>query len=247
MLRLLALAALLLLLAIPIAPSVAQEGTPAASLPAGPAPGGLARAPLPAGRAEISGLFARLPEAVAGEARTDPDAGESADRLVAAYGAVDPAFGPPLSLQALDLSSGDLFPPDFTAEAFVASVAGVPDYGAEAFGRDGDLVWVRATTTAGVVGDKPGTPTITRPIFTLAWGHATSPWLFTAAAPTPEALDALVDAFVATATSSPATASPAASPATGTPSTPAASPVSTVPDGTLLLWPAPAEPLDRSR
>ncbi len=202
----------------------AQEATPAATLPDAPAPGGLGRVQLPADRAAIAALFARLPETVAGEPRTETDAGASADRLIVAYGVVDPAFGPPLTLQALDLSSGDFYPVDFTAGAFVAAVADVPDYGTDAVGREGDLVWVRATTTVSVAGDRPGTPTITRPIFTLRWGNATSPWLFGAAASTPEELDALIGAFVATAGSSPGTPPP---------STPVASPISTALDGAL--------------
>ena len=208
-------AVLLLLLASRSISGVAQEATPAATLPAAPAPGGLGRVQLPADRADIAALFARLPEAVAGETRAETDADASADRLIVAYGAVDPAFGPPLTLQALDLSSGDFFPVDFTAGAFVATVADVPDYGADAFGREGDLVWVRATTTGGVAGDRRGTPTITRPLFTLGWGNATSPWLFGATAFTPDGLDALIDAFVATAGSSPGTPPPAVTPTPG--------------------------------
>ena len=238
--------ALLLLLLAQVGPSEAQVATPVATLPEAPAPDGLGRIQLPADRTEISALFARLPETVGGETRTELDANERADRLVVAYGAADPAFGPPLSLQALDFSSGDFFPTDFTAGAFVASVAGVPDYSAEAFGRDGNLVWVRATTTAGADGTKPGTPTLTRPIHTLAWGQVTSPWLFTAAAPSPQALDALVDAFVTTA-SDRGTASPIASPAPGTPSTLATNPMATSLDGVLSLSPALPARRDRAR
>ncbi len=227
--------ALLLLLATRITPSAAQETTPAATLPTVPAPGGLGRTPLPADATEIAALFARLPGTVAGETRVEVDGSASEDRLIVAYGPVDPAFGPALSLQALDLSSGDFFPEDFTAGAFVASVVGVPDFGAEAFGRDGDLVWVRATTAAGVAGDRPGIPTVTRPIYTLSWGNAASPWLFGAAASTPEGLEALVDAFVATAEFSPGAASPDATPVISTPSTPTASPMSTAPGSALLL------------
>ncbi len=234
MLRPLALlVALLVLLGSHVVSGAAQEATPTATLPTAPAPSGLSHVPLPADRAEIEALFAALPETVAGETRAELDTGASPDRIVVAYGVVDPALGPPLSLQALNFAAGDFFPTDFTAGAFVASVAGVPDYGAEAFGRDGDLVWVRATTVAGVEGDKPGTPTITRPIFTLAWGNVTSQWLFTAAAPSPEGLNALVAAFAAAAASVSGAASPAATPATGTPSTPAASPVATFSNGTL--------------
>ncbi|HEV2109061.1 MAG TPA: hypothetical protein VGR16_12425, partial [Thermomicrobiales bacterium] len=106
-------------------------------------------------------------------------------------------------------------PKDFTAGVFVASVIEIADYGAETFGREGNLVWVRAETTAGMAGDKPGTPELIRPIYTFAWGEVDSPWLFAAASFTPEGLEALVTAFVTTATDPLGTPAPDATPGAG--------------------------------
>ena len=183
-----------------VAPAVvhAQASTPELQLPTVMAPLGLGAVTLPDDAASIAELFARLPAAVANEPRTSPLEDET-DRITASYGEVDPGFGPPLSLQVLDFTSGDFFPRDFTVADFVASAADTDDYDAVAFGQDGTLAWVQAETTAGVAGDKPGTPTVSRVIHTLAWGEATGSWLFTAAAFSPEGLDALVGAFVAAA------------------------------------------------
>ncbi len=235
MLRPLALAlTLLLLLASDVASRTAPEATPAVALPEAPAPGGLGRVQLPADRADITALFGRLPETIAGEPRAETDRRGPTDRLVVAYGADDPVLGPQLTLQALDLSSGAFFPADFTAGIFVASVASVPDYRIDAFGRDGDLVWVRASTTVSGEGDRPGTPISSRPLLTLSWGNTTSPWLFSATAPTPDDLDALVDAFVATAKSDPGTAVPDATPAAGTHSASAPDPTVVTSTGSIV-------------
>ncbi|HEV2107991.1 MAG TPA: hypothetical protein VGR16_06990 [Thermomicrobiales bacterium] len=190
----------------------AHMATPApSSLPEAAAPFGLGKVALPSDAEGVAALFARLPEELDGETRNGvPD--RQGERVVASYGPPDAMFGPPLSLQAINFKDGDFFPKDFTAGVFVARVIETADYGAETFGREGNLVWVRAETTAGVACDKPGTPELIRPIYTLAWGEADSPWLFTAASFTPEGLEALVTAFVTTATDAPGTPAPAATP-----------------------------------
>ncbi len=196
----------LVLICTLVGPAVvhAQASTPDPQLPARTAPLGLGAVTLPDDAAGIAELFARLPTAVANEPRTSPPEDE-ADRITANYGAATPDFGPPLSLHVLDFTSGDFFPRDFTVADFVASAAGTSDYDAVAFGQDGTLAWVRAETMAGVAGNKPGTPTISRTISTLAWGEVTRSWLFGAAAFSPEGLDALVSAFVKAAENQPAT------------------------------------------
>ncbi len=192
----------------------AQQATPGlAPLPTATAPFGLGRVILPADASSIGILFARLPDAIGTEAHVVVP--ESGDRLTVAYGAVDPAFGPPLALQAINFTTGDFFPKSFTASDFVATAASSADYGATAFGRDGTLVWVRAESTAGVAGNRPGTPTIRRPIFTLAWGESTEPWLFTAIAFTPEGLATIVSTFVTAANGPPGTPAPDATPLAG--------------------------------
>ena len=192
----------------------ARQASPAApDVPVATAPFGLGTVALPTTEAEIVALFTRLPTTIADEPRAAL-AGRDTGRLSVAYGRDEDGLGPPLVIQALDFTRGDFFPSDFTADQFVRTVARVPDYGTEAFGRDGSLYWVQATTTVGVAGDQPGTPTLSRPDFTLAWGEASSPWLFGVAATSPTGLAALVTAFVSLAgglpASPPATPSPIA-------------------------------------
>lgn len=190
-----------------------QANQAAADVPTATAPFGLGTIALPATEAEIAALFARLPTTLAGEPRAALSARDTGG-LSMAYGTDEDGLGPPLTIQAQDFTRGDFFPTDFTADQFVRTVAGVPDYGTEAFGRDGSLYWVQATTTVGVAGDRPGTPTLSRPVYTLAWGEASSPWLFGVAATSPTGLASLVTAFVSLAgglpASPPATPSPIA-------------------------------------
>ncbi|MBA2753668.1 MAG: hypothetical protein H0U40_04295 [Chloroflexia bacterium] len=190
--------------ATPVSP--APSGLPVAA-----APFGLGSVVLPNDQAGVEALFDRLPDEMGGEPLSlGPE--RSGERTVASYGESDPLFGPSLTLQAINFAEGDFFPRDFTGVQFVASAAGTADYGAETFGRDGNLAWVRAETTAAVAGDRPGTPEAARPIYTLAWGELDSPWLFTAAAVDAEGLRTLVTAFVTAATADQATPVPMASP-----------------------------------
>lgn len=213
--------ALLALFAGPLATGATTHtgvATPMASdLPESPAPFGLGSVTLPRDEQAIAALFRQLPEKVDGQPR-DQSLEPQGGRRVAAYGTPDPTFGPLLFLQVMNFEEGDFFPKDFTAGTFVAATAENMDYGTESFGRDGDLVWIQAQSQAGVAGDKPGTPESVRSIYTLAWGEVGSPWLFSAAAFTPEGLEALVRAFVTTASAPPATPGPGATPdAAGTP------------------------------
>ncbi len=178
--------------------TLAQEASPGPlALPLARAPFGLGSVALPSNFPAIEALLGELPKSVAGEVR-GPLMRET-DRVQAPFGVADLQFGPPMALAALSFSDGDFFPRDFTAGDFVATASMTDDYDATSFGRDGTLVWIRAETTVGVAGDRPGTPTSSRPVFTLAWGYADSPWLFTAAAISPDGLDALVAAFVVAA------------------------------------------------
>ena len=180
-----------------------QEATPAPSdLPSAEAPFALGTVTLAKNHAEVLSLFARLPRTVHDAPRSQPP-GESGGRVVASYGEPDPMLGAPLTLQAINFEEGDHFPRDFTAGLFVATAAGTADYGAETYGLDRAVAWVRAETTAGVAGDRPGTPEVIRPIHTLVWGDLDSHWIFTAAAGTPEGLEALVTAFVSATASAP--------------------------------------------
>ena len=195
-------------------PEATAVGSPAAAaLPAATAPLGLGSVPLPDDRAGVEALLARMPPEVAGESRAPAPPPET-DRLGAAYGADPDGLGPPLAVGALDLSTGDFFPAGWTAGDYVALVAsGATDFDQVlAFGRDGGLVWLRANTTAAIGGTGLGTPEVSRTLYTLSWGDADSACLFSAAADTPERLDALVAAFVGAQAGGPGTP-----PASGTP------------------------------
>ena len=78
----------------------------------------------------------------------------------------------------------------------VLALAGGADWTVEDVGRDGDLVWIRWETTEAIDGEQTSTPEPSRTLYTLNRGRVGAPWLFGAAADTPQRLDALVAAFV---------------------------------------------------
>jgi hypothetical protein len=169
----------------------------AAVLPELAAPFGLGSVAWPQDNAGIERVFAVLPFTLAGESRQPVE--YLSDRVVAQFGESDPVFGPPLQLTALSFADGDFFPTDFTAGTFVATASSTDDFEALAYGRDGEFAWIQTETTVGVAGEKPGTPTASRTLYTLSWGVFDSPWLYSAAASTPDGLDALVTAAVTAA------------------------------------------------
>lgn len=182
------------MVALPV--NVMAQATPqgAVELPSADAPYGLQSLTMPVTLATVDDLLDDMPANVCGESRVAQDL--AADRIIVAYGVVDPQFGSPLVLSAISFSEGDFFPADFTAGAFVSMASQTDDYAATAFGRDGGLVWIQSETTVGVEGGKPGTPEASVVFSTLAWGETNSSLLFTAAATSPSGLDALVTAFV---------------------------------------------------
>lgn len=176
----------------------AQVATPdPASLPAGAAPLGLGAVTLPDDEQMILTLFGSLPGEVADE--TGNPLVHAGDRILATYGHDEGVLGPPLVLSAISFEQGDFFPAAFTAGDYVVTASQTADAGTTAFGRDGTLVWISAETTVGADGDRPGTPVISEPLYTLAWGDIDGGWIFMAAARTPEDRDALVAAFVTAA------------------------------------------------
>jgi hypothetical protein len=195
-----ALAIAVCVVAIVASPGIAlgQEASPqAADLPEVAAPFGLDEVTLPATEGEMREFFAGLPQEVAGE--TAQPMHDLEDRIIASWGTRDAMYGPPMTLQVLSFRDGDFFPVDFTAGEFVAMSMQTEDTEATGGGRDGDLVWVQTETTVGFAGDNPGTPEASMTMYTLSWGLADGGWLFLAMATTPEGLDAVVTAFVETA------------------------------------------------
>lgn len=175
--------------------SVGQEASPQAlALPDVAASFGLVASSVPADGEGVWAMFAALPATVHG-LETNPLV-DSADRIRASWGAEDPVFGPPLTLQALSFRDGDFFPTDFTAEQYVTMAAADENAGVVGFGRDGDLVWIQAETMVGVEGDKPGTPEASMTLHTLSWGTLDGEWMFSAMASTPEGLEAVVIAYL---------------------------------------------------
>jgi hypothetical protein len=190
--------------------ALARQATPAASpVPERTAPLGLGTVTLPEDGPAIVALF----KIVMREGNETRFAGMTTkeDRIILTIGDPSDQLGPSRMLQAVNLPAGDFFPADFTAADYVALASQTKDTGAVAYGQDGSIIWLQAETTAGVVGDNPATPEITRPLFTLSWGNADSPWLFTASADSEAGLTALVTAFV-TAAGTPATPESVATP-----------------------------------
>lgn len=131
---------------------------------------------------------------MAGQPRTPQldEAGPGRYTIVYGDGRAD---GRRYAIGALDVSTGDFFQPGWTAGDLVASrpVARDKPHDMEtvvAAGRDGGLVWSQERTS---VTFEPGK---TSPLFVTAWGTASSAWLFSAQADTPEAVEALVSAFI---------------------------------------------------
>jgi hypothetical protein len=203
--RRLLVAVYLLSIAIVPVPALAQEATPSLpALPEATAPLGLGTVTLPTSEAEIIELLASLPGDLGGAAKGGEPA-QRDGRVVVTYGESDPSLGPTILLQAVDFTRSDFFPADYTAGAYVATASQNADYGGVAFGREGDLVWIRAESSVGVGDAGEGTPIVTVPLYTLAWGNADSNWLFSAASFSPETLEALVTTFVKAAGGTPAT------------------------------------------
>jgi hypothetical protein len=193
------------------AATAARQATPAASpIPERTAPLGLGTIALPEDGPAIVALF----KIVMREGNETRFAGMTTekDRITLSIGNPADQLGPSRMLQAVNLPAGDFFPADFTAANYVALAARAKDTGTVAYGQDGVIVWIQAETTAGMAGDDPATPETTRPLYTLAWGNADSPWLFTASANSEAGLTALVTAFVTAAGSTAATPEAVATP-----------------------------------
>jgi hypothetical protein len=204
------LAALLLAALGPTLASARKATPEAENIPARNAPFGLGTVTLPEDRGAIVALFKTV--MTSGHETRFANITVEDDRIVLTVANSEAGPSPALTLQAVDLSASDFFPADFTAADYVRLAARAEDVGTVAYGRDGTIVWTQAESTAGVAGDNMATPTITRPVYTLAWGYADSPWIFTVSAEDETALADLATAFVAVAGRNSATPSPVVSP-----------------------------------
>ena len=96
-----------------------------------------------------------------------------------------------LGLQAMDVSTGEFYPPGWTSEKVIALLASGADSTAGGFGRDGELFWVNLQTFCSTGSSLKDSLDIT------TWGVAGSPWVFSATAQDIVGRDELVAAFVA--------------------------------------------------
>ena len=151
---------------------------------------------MPEEEASIASLFDLLPSEVAGLVRSETS-GQVGPRVHRAiYEDAGRRACSPLTLQALDISTGDFFPSSWTADIFISFWSLGADWDVEAVGREEDLFWVQWNTTCST---EPS-PEMSF-VYAISWGAAASPWVFSAQAVMREELDALVTEFVAAANS----------------------------------------------
>ena len=162
------------------------------SLPGVVAPLGLSDIDLPDDAESIGELFNSLPSNLMGRQRMAQFDANTPGEIRASYGNTQPVGCGTVGLQATDVSTGDFFPQGWTAERVIAVFTTGADWNVEDFGRDGDLFWVRWNTTCSS-GDSPEADSL----FTMSWGKAGSPWVFSASAGEPGGRDELTAAFVA--------------------------------------------------
>jgi hypothetical protein len=91
----------------------------------------------------------------------------------------------------MNVSTGDFYPPGWTAERVIAVFTTGADWTVEDFGREGNLFWVMWNTTCSSEGSSRMDS-----ISITSWGNAGSPWVFSASAGNPEGRDELTAAFV---------------------------------------------------
>ena len=161
------------------------------SMPEGAEPVGLKGIKLPPDNDSIMALFDRLPPTLLGRQRADEIPAASPARINASYGTTAPLGCGMVGLQAIDVSTGEFYPPGWTAEKVIALLASGADTTAGGFGRDGELFWVNLQTFCSTGSSLKDSLDIT------TWGVAGSPWVFSATAQDIADRDELVAAFVA--------------------------------------------------
>ena len=178
------------------APTTAKPGQQATadieSLPEGGAPAGLGAVTLPSESDDIVAIFERLPPIVADKTRIPQFDGNGPDRYSVGYGEDPSGLGPSIQIKAIDVSTGDFFPPGSTAGTVVSLFAQGFDWDVLSAGRDDNLAWTHYTTHA-------TTNHGTYQFYAMVWGRISSPWIFTAQAITPEDVFTMVSSFVTVA------------------------------------------------
>jgi hypothetical protein len=162
------------------------------SLPRAIAPAGLGQVDLPDRPEEITRLFERMVPQLGGRQRVDEFLDAEQGRISVSYGDGGRVGCARMGVQAMDISVGGFYPRDWNADKVIALFSGGADWNVEAFGRDGDVVWVNWDTTCGSEGS-PGEDVV----FATSWGRAGSHWVFVASAGDPAGRDELTSTFVA--------------------------------------------------
>jgi len=180
-------------------PTVEPAATPDVSdAPQAAAPHDLATIELPTTQDAIIGLLEQLPGEMAGVPRTPQFDIASFDRVIVGYGEdtrVNPDGTARLSIQVLDATTGDFFPPNWQAQHVIETLG---QNRVIERGRDGDLHWLLTETTV-----TPADSSDSIALYSLTWGAADSDWVFSANADTRAQLEPLVTAFVEAAQTDP--------------------------------------------
>lgn len=161
------------------------------SMPEGTGPPGLNSINSLQDNDSIMALFERLPSSLLGRNRADEIQASPPAKINASYGKTKPLGCGMVGLQAMDVSTGDFYPPGWTAEKVIALLASGEDSTDGEFGRDGELFWLNLQTFCSTGSSLKDSLDIT------TWGVAGSPWVFSATAQDIEGRDELVAAFVA--------------------------------------------------
>jgi hypothetical protein len=112
------------------------------SLPEAVAPLGLGDVDLPDNADSITALFNRLPPRLMDRERTMQSEAVTPAEISASYGITQPVGCGRVGLQAMDVSTGDFYPPGWTTERVIAVFTTGADWNVEDFGRDRQLFWV---------------------------------------------------------------------------------------------------------
>lgn len=164
------------------------------SLPIAIAPAGLGQVDLPDRPDDITKLFERMAPQLGGRQRMDEFLDAERGRISVSYSDGGRVGCSRVGVQAMDISVGGFYPRDWTADIVIALFSGGADWNVEAFGRDGDVVWVNWDTTCGSEGSPDEDV-----VFATSWGRAGSHWVFVASAGDPAGRDELTSTFVAAA------------------------------------------------
>lgn len=161
------------------------------SLPEIVGPWGLGAVGLPDNADSIAELFNRLPSRLIGKQRTIQLDTMAPGEITASYGATQPVGCGTVGLTAMNVSTGNFYPPGWTAERVIAVLTAGTDWNVEDFGRDGELFWVIWNTTCRSAGSS-----LADSVSIISWGNAGSPWIFSASAGDSKGRDELTAEFV---------------------------------------------------